>query len=64
MEEFQEGRASPRRATRMHPESREFMVRRLRGDLLPILNASPDSGLVFDGAAGQWMPDFEPEAEL
>ena len=33
----------------------EFMVRRVDGHVLPVLNVSPDSGVVYNGVAKEWV---------
>jgi len=40
-----------------HPEVSEYMVRRLDGQALTALDASPDSGVTFNGLTGQWVAE-------
>ncbi len=52
------------RRAHVHPEVSEFMVRKLDGQILPILNATPESGVRYDSGRGQWMPEIENEMKM
>ena len=48
----------------IHPEVSEFMVRRLDGHILPVLDATPRSGIVYSGLSGKWVPELESKNDM
>lgn len=48
----------------VHPEVSEFMVRKLDGHIIPVLDATPGSGVVYNGLADKWMPTSEEKPKM